>query len=389
MRTFILIAIMTTVFAAAVSGPAYAGDRYVRIGVLYNLTGDKAQVDSPGFRGMELARDVINSNGGVLGKKLLLVAADCKSEPDKVELAAETLAAQEGITILAGLNDSEDAMVAVPSATSRDKLFVTAGSTLQNLPYMFGKYCYMAAFGDNMQARAASKYAARRLETSKAWIATDISNEYTKNLGKYYKRSFRKYGGRVLNDVWYTRGNATFPMPPSDVSGDKDSEEKVESPDVLFLASTSGSAPGNVTALRKAGFEQPVMGGDSFDTKLMESMEDKYATQIFITTHVAYDNPSPVVQNFVNLYRKKYGDDPENGYAALGYDTVMLIAEAVERAQSIDPEEVRMAFAETEDFEGVTGKISYPEGMRVPFKTVDIVRFEHGTFSFMEQILPN
>lgn len=64
-------------------------------------------------------------------------------------------------------------------------------------------------------------------------------------------------------------------------------------------------------------------------------------------------------------------------------------AHAIEKAGSAEPEAVREALTATSDFKGVTGEYSYPEGMRVPRKSVDIVKYSNGTFSFVEQISPN
>lgn len=386
MRTFFLIALLVAASVTAPVGSAWSGTNIIKIGVLYNLTGKKASIDTPGFRGMELARDEINSNGGLLGKKLVLIAADCRSEADRTALAAESMASNSEIHIMAGLNDSQDAMVAVPYATSRKKLFIIAGSTVQTLPYMFGKFCYMTAFGDSMQARAAVKFAMRRLGVSKAWIATDISNDDTKTLGKYYKKSCRKYGGKVLETILYNGGNQTFPASALIKTKDGDA---TQNPDAIFMASVLSDAVPGITALRKAGFNQPILAGDDFDNPCLESLDYDNDSQIYITTHVSFDNPNPVVQHFVNSYRKKYGTDPENSFSALGYDTVMLIARAIEKAGNDNSDDVRKAFAETKGYEGVTGTIIYPEGMRVPYKTVDIVKFEHGSFSFVDQILPN
>ncbi|OEU66675.1 MAG: ABC transporter substrate-binding protein [Desulfovibrio sp. S3730MH75] len=372
------IVLMCLIALGMCVGSALAGSDTIKVGVLYNLTGNMAVIDQPGLHGMELARDVINSEGGVLGKKLSLIVGDCQSNLDKTAMAAGNLANEDGIVAVIGLNDVDYVMAAAPAVTTKGLLFVTAGATMQNLPYMYGKNFFMTAFGDNMQARAAAKFAKRRLKTTRCFVGTDISSEFCKTLSKYFKRRYRKYGGTVVDEVWYNADSKGYPLP-------KDADK----PDVLFMSSLPFDAPKYVIEARKAGFDQPIVSGDGFDTPGLADKPDEYAYSIYFATHVAYDNPADEVSSFVKKYENMFGVGPESGFAALGYDTVMLLAQAMVRAGTIESEPVRAAMASTAGFKGVTGEISYPEGIRVPNKSVDIVKYTNGTFSFVEQVSPN
>lgn len=359
--------------------PALAGEKIIKVGVLYNLTGAMAAIDRPGLRGMELAKEIINSGGGIMGRKLSLVISDCRSNLDSASMASEALAGQDDVVAVIGLNDTDYVMAAAPAITAGNILFITAGATMQNLPYMYGKNFFMAAFGDNMQARAVAKFAKRRLETAHSFVGTDISNEFTKTLSKYFKRRYRKYGGSVIEEGWYSSGDAQYPLPKG--------EEKT--PDLLFMSSIPPDAPKYITAARRAGFNQPIVSGDGFDTPGLLDIPAEYAHSIYFATHVAFDNPDPQVQEFVDSYERMFGVRPESGFAALGYDTVMLLAHAIEKAGVAKSRPMRDALAKTSGFKGVTGEFFYPEGLRVPMKSVDIVKYQNGTFSFVEQVSPN
>ena len=366
-------------FMIILSTSAFASDKTIKVGVLYNLTGSMASIDRPGMHGMELAKDIINSGGGILGRKLSLVISDCRSNLDSTAMASEALAGQDDMVAVIGLNDTDYVMAAAPAVTAKDVIFITAGATMQNLPYMYGKYFFMTAFGDNMQARAVAKFSKRRLNTSHSFVGTDISNEFTKTLSKYFKRRYRKYGGSVEEEIWYNSGADEYPLP----------QDKSKDMDLIFISSIPPDAPKYITEVRKAGFNQPIVSGDGFDTPGLRDIPAEYAHSIYFATHVALDNPEPMVQEFVDSYTRMFGSKPESGFAALGYDTVMLLAQAIERAGVADPEKVRDSLAKTVEFKGVTGEFDYPEGIRVPMKTVDIVKYQNGTFSFVEQISPN
>jgi branched-chain amino acid transport system substrate-binding protein len=82
---------------------------------------------------------------------------------------------------------------------------------------------------------------------------------------------------------------------------------------------------------------------------------------------------TPGIQKFYKDYKAAYGMDPENAFAALGYDTLGLIADAIGRAGSTDPAKIRDAIAATDGFAGITGSITFPKDVRVPAKTVTMI----------------
>ena len=66
------------------------------------------------------------------------------------------------------------------------------------------------------------------------------------------------------------------------------------------------------------------------------------------------------IKKFIAAYKTEYGHDPENAFAALGYDTMYLLADAIKRAGSTDPAAITKAIEATKDFPGITGKITFP-----------------------------
>ena len=80
---------------------------------------------------------------------------------------------------------------------------------------------------------------------------------------------------------------------------------------------------------------------------------------------------------------------PENAFAALGYDGMGLIADAITRAGSADPAKIRDALAVSKNYPGVTGSISYRPGIRVPDKTVTIISVKNGKLSLGGEVTPS
>jgi ABC-type branched-subunit amino acid transport system substrate-binding protein len=145
--------------------------------------------------------------------------------------------------------------------------------------------------------------------------------------------------------------------------------------DVLFVAAAPEDAARLVRRLRAAGYRQPIMGGDSFDSEGLVKSAEKTGGKVYYTTHagVGMSSASRAVRRFDALYQAAYGRPPQNAFAGLGYDAVGLVASAIRRADSVKPSEVRDALQATRHFPGVTGTLSYAGDDRVPLKKVTLV----------------
>lgn len=113
-----------------------------------------------------------------------------------------------------------------------------------------------------------------------------------------------------------------------------------------------------------------------------------YAEGVLFSTHVSLDSPDPKVQGFVAAYTEKFGRRPENAFAALGYDAMMLVTEAIKIAGSADPASIEKGLTQIKAFRGVTGTIAYPEGSKVPSKSVSILIVLGGKFRTLTAIAP-
>jgi branched-chain amino acid transport system substrate-binding protein len=108
----------------------------------------------------------------------------------------------------------------------------------------------------------------------------------------------------------------------------------------------------------------------------------------YFTTHVSLGNTDSMVQKFTAAYKAKYGTDPENAFAALSYDTMYLIADAIKKAGTDDSAKIRDALATENGLKGVTGTITYKDS-RVPLKSVSILKVNEGKIEFIKEVTPN
>jgi branched-chain amino acid transport system substrate-binding protein len=362
--------------------PAAPAAETVKIGALYGVTGGMSSIDAPGMNGMKLAAKQINAAGGVLGKQIELIAIDGKTDQTATTNAASEMINVHKVVAIGGLNDSTFALAAGPIAQKAGIPFVTAGATLPTLPEQIGDYFFMAPFGDDAQAYAVADFAINELGAKTAYMLVDQAYDFTTALAKFFKERFTSRGGTIVLEDIYKSGDTDF---SAQIAKVKALDPK---PDVLFISAVPSEAGLTTKQFREAGLTAPILSGDGFDTPLIAEVAGENADDVYYSTHAGLDNPDPKVQNFVKAYTEEYGRPPENAFAALGYDTLNLIADAIKRAGSTDPKAIRDALAATQGFNAVTGQISYASGQRKPDKSITIIKVQDGKYSFVKEIKP-
>jgi branched-chain amino acid transport system substrate-binding protein len=203
-------------------------------------------------------------------------------------------------------------------------------------------------------------------------------------LAGYFRSRFIELGGHIdLEDAF--ADNAT------DFSAQIYKIKSMpQQPDFYYIAAMPYNAGNIVRQLRAAGVIGPILGGDGYDTPDIANIARNASDNVFFSTHALMDKQqgSEGIKRFIASYNKEYGHDPENAFAALGYDTVYLLADAISRAGSTDPGAIQKAIQETKDFAGITGTINYLNGVHVPQKDVTIIAIRDGGFTLADELMP-
>ncbi|MEZ5779502.1 MAG: ABC transporter substrate-binding protein [Paracoccaceae bacterium] len=369
--------------AIAAGLPAAAQDP-IDIAALYNVSsGGLASLDGPSLNGVKLKAKMINDAGGLLGGRMIEVTAiDTKNDTREAATAAQRAVAIEGLTAGIGHSDSTFALASAPLFQTAGIPFVTSGATSPDLPAMVGSEMFLVPFGDDVQAHAMAEYAYDTLELRNITVWTDNAMDYTTGLSKYFKERFTELGGTIaLEDVYMTTDQ--------DFSALVARLQATEGVDAVFASSGPDTAGVIVKQIREAGLDLPILAGDGFDTDLVLTVPgEALATNIYFTTHAYVGLDTGPANEFRTAYEAEYGVPPENAFAALGYDAMGLVADAIVRADSAEPAAVSAALAQTSGYEAVTGTITYPEGSRVPSKPVAIIKVDGGEMSFETTVTP-
>jgi branched-chain amino acid transport system substrate-binding protein len=383
MKTRLAIVLVAALALLAMGCAGKAGN-VIKLGMLYNMTGSQASLDVPSANGAKLAAKEINAAGGVLGKKIQLVAYDGKSDAATIGNAATQLVQTDKVVAMFGFSDTDMVMAAAPIAAKAGIVFVTSGATSPKLPEQVPDYLYLACFGDNVQAAAGAEYAFDNLKARNVYLLIDKGMEYTLLLGKYFKERFTQLGGKVVLEDNYQTGDKDFSAQITRLKGLR------AKPDLLYIASGPDDVGTIVKQFRDAGLTQPIMGGDGYDTPLLVQVAGAGAENVYFTTHSLMDPTlgTEAVKKFIAAYQAEYKNPPENAFAGLGYDTVKLLADAIKRAGSTDPKAIRDALQATNGFQGITGTITYQPGSRIPQKGVTVILVKDGKFTLAQEVVP-
>ena len=158
--------------------------------------------------------------------------------------------------------------------------------------------------------------------------------------------------------------------------------------DVLYVPGYYEQAGPIVKQAREMGIDQPILGPDGFgNTKVFELAGTENMNDVYYTSHFVVESDDPAIQEFVANYKEFTGNDPDM-FTGLAYDAVMVVKEAIERANSMDKEEINAELEKTENFVGITGTFSF-DGKHDPVKTVSIIEVQDGVPINVHEVDPN
>lgn len=355
----------------------------IRIGSVWSLTGPGSALDIPGSKGAALAVQKLNDAGGVLGRTIELVIIDAQSDSSHAASGvANALADHSDIVGLIGLNDSDPAIGAGKQAQLAGLPFITAGATYPKLPEIVGNTIFLACFGDNTQAAAAAEYIFDSLKKRNAFILYNDNTTYTLALRQYFTVRWQELASDIKNSAAYSDGASSLASQIEQI--------KSAGPDFIYVPAVPEDILNVIRQIRSAGILVPIIGGDGFDTHVLEdSLSTTESDSLYFTTHAYVDaSASAAMGAFISDFKSANGTEPQSAFAPLGYDAVMLMAKAIEDAVSTDPAEIRLALEKITSYPTLSGTLTFTSNQHVPHKSVTIMHLRDRHYERAAELLP-
>jgi branched-chain amino acid transport system substrate-binding protein len=241
-----------------------------------------------------------------------------------------------------------------------------------------GDYIFRVCFIDPFQGTVMANFARQSLKLNSVAVLSDVKSDYSLGLAKFFKQGYTAAGGKIVADENYSGGDKDFSAQLTAI--------KAANPDGVFVPGYYTEVGLIALQARQLGLTVPLFGGDGWESSSLVTIGGTALEGDYFSTHYSPEDTSPAAQNFDKEYQAKYGTLPD-AMAALGYDSAMILADAIKRAGSTDGTKVRDALAATRNFPGVTGNITIDPN-RDASKPAVILAIKGGAFKYVETIAP-
>jgi branched-chain amino acid transport system substrate-binding protein len=356
-------------------GGAGAAEKIV-IGEIAAMTGGTATFGTSSHAGTQMAIDELNAAGGLLGKQIDLKMEDDQSKQGEAGTLAKKLISREKIIALLGEVASGKSLEMGPVCQNAGIPMISPASTNPKVTEA-GDFVFRVCFIDPFQGTVMAKFATSR-QWKKVAILTDSKQDYSVGLSQFFKEYFTKNGGTIVSEQSYGSGDKDFKAQLTAI--------KATGPEAIFASGYYNEVGLIASQAKELGLTVPLLGGDGWDSPSLVEVAGQAIEGSFFSNHFSNEDKSPKIQEFVTKYKAKNGTIPD-AMAALGYDSAMILAEAIKRAGTTEGKALRDAIAATQDYDGITGKITL-DAQRNANKSAVVLTIKDGKFSYVETLAP-
>lgn len=344
--------------SSSAEAPKAVGDT-IKIGFLGALTGDVAMFGKPTLEGMKMAAEDLNAAGGVLGKKIEIVEADNRGDKQEGASVTQKLISRDNVAAIVGDPTTGITKVAAPIAQKARVLLISAGATGPGVVEN-GDFIFRNTLLDSVAIPACIDYFANELKYRKVAIITSDNNDYSVGFSQTFRDAAKAKGIEVVADEKVKDGDKDFSGQVTNI--------KAKKPDVIFFSGYYTEAALIMKEARKQGVKANMFGGDGLFSPEFIKLGGSAAEGSMSALGFAPEQASPETAKFIESFKKKFNGALPGLFDAQGYDGVMMIADAIKRANSADPKVFKTAMASTKNFQGVSGTITI-RANREPIKT--------------------
>ncbi len=356
------------------------------VGGVFNATGWMAAYDQPPQAGAQLAIQEINAAGGVLGRPLELIVLDGETDPATVFNAALQLI-NEGAQFIITPSDFDIGGPASSAAQEAGLVGISPGasSPLFGSTALGDKQFALAAW-TNYGSAAAAEWGFNDKGWQNAYVITDTSIDYSDSQGRYFRERWEELGGTLIGTDSFVQESAEFSVLLQRL------QSSGSDADVIFIASYMPDLGTLVREIRALGITTPILGGDAYDaTEFYEVLGADFGNDVFFSTHsyVGADSSDEAMQAFVAGFEAAFNQTPDNSFYALGYDSVQVLAQAIEAAGSTDGAAVAKAM-EDMTFSLLSGELDWSDAAsgHATNKELFILEVQGGQPAFVTKLSP-
>ncbi len=349
----LVLALMLVISASALA-------EVVKIGVFEPASGDNGAGGKQEVLGIEYANTLVPTvtiDGVEYDVELVIV--DNQTTAEKGVTAAQELVDKE-VSIILGSYGSGVSMAGGEIFAEAEIPAIGCSCTNPNVTLLCDYY-WRVCFLDPFQGKVMASYAMDQYAAKKAFVLTQLGDDYSTGLGYYFGEAFKAMGGEVIAET-FNDGN-------SDFSAYLTTATK-EGCDVFFTPNSTVVASLLINQAATANVTYPLLAGDTWDSSVILDAAKGTNLEVCCSTFMAA-GASETVDAFTSGFKAWLNANPDklnnNGgndviaaVSALGYDAYMTAIEALKASKSIEGADVAEALPAV-TLEGVTGSIAFDD----------------------------
>jgi branched-chain amino acid transport system substrate-binding protein len=327
-----------------------SADEVVRIGHVAPLTGGISHLGKDSENGARLAVEEINAKGLIIGGKrvtLTLDPQDDAGDPRTATQVAQKLVDDKVVGVVGHLNSG----TTIPaSRIYRDAGIVQISQSATNPAYTQQGFAtaYRVVATDAQQGPALARYAAQNMKVTSVAIVDDAT-AYGQGLANEFEKAAKAAGIKVVSHDATNDKAVDFRAILTKIKGER--------PDAIMyggMDATGGPFAKQAAAL---GVRAKVFSGDGVCSGSLPDLAGPASDNVICSEAGMALEKMPGGQAFAKRFEARF-HQPIEVYSPFAYDAVYIIADAMKRADSIDPAQVLAKMGST-DYQGVIGETAF------------------------------
>ncbi len=350
----------------------------IKVGEFACLTGKDATFGQSQHKGILLALEELNAAGGVLGRKLELIAEDNQSKSGESATVAKKLLSRDKVVAILGEVTSGRTLEVAPLAQAAKIPLIASGATNPAVTQK-GDYVFRVCFIDDFQGTVMAKFALNDLKAKKVATLVSVSSAYSVGLAKFFKETFVAGGGTVVAEQKFSEGDKDFKAQLTAI--------KAANVEAIFVPGYYQEAALVARQARDLGLTVPLFGGDGWESEQLLKIGGEALNGTYYSTHFTPENKEPAVATFVQKFKARWKNETPDAYAALGYDALYILVDAIRRSGVTEGPKLRDAIAATKNFSGASGVTTLDQN-RNASKPATIIAVKGGKLQFHKTVAP-
>ncbi len=349
----------------------------IKIGFLGAKTGNTAIYGLGNLKGIKFAVDELNQKGGILGHQVQLIEDDDVGAKDQAINITNKFITQDKVNAIIGDPLTGLTRVAGQIANSKNTVIMSAGCTGPNVVEI-GPYVFRDTLLDSVAAPATMKYIIQEKGWKKIAMIISKNSDYSVGVSAVFKQAIEANGGSVIDEEYIQDGDTDFSAQVTKI--------KAANPDVIVFGGYYTEAALIMKKVREVGMKDIAMvGGDGLQSEDLVKIGGSAVDGVISFAGFSPEQPTPTTQKFMDAFKAKNNELPDL-FAANGYDAMMIIAKAMTDANSADPVKFKDTLAQTKNYEGVSGTITFKANHEVIKSPVYLLQVKDGKFELLKKV---